>query len=510
MARGGRSGRPKRQTPFKGPVNTEAPQIREEETEVNPSQLQIDGTVQSPQIDGTVQSRVQEKDPIEANSPPQSPMRSYAAMADPDEGTSLSFVQSQWINGVKCARIEPVDVISEIKYWNSSVLCSVLGANPPLEVMEGFIQRIWKSFAINKICLVKKGVYLVRFQHIHEQTTVLQRGVYYFNKKPFLVKPWNEEMDLHTESLVSLPIWVIFSDLDIKYWGLESLSKLGSMLGVPIKTDKYTKDKTFLNFARILIEMNLEDNFPEYIDFVNEHNVVIRQKVEYERKPIRCEHCKMYDHLKEECRKKPGPRTEWRQVTRPEPQEMILSQPSIDEEGFITVRKNAMPPATGSKIMPPIADFTQVPTTSIQNSFQTLQEDVKIFLHEKRIGFIGLLKTKVKESKVDLIAHNIFHGWIWHHNFTLCNKGRIWIAWRPQFYKVDVLSQSDQYIHCKASQLSTMKDFYITFVYRANHDQRRRDLWDDLLNIAQSMDDAWCVLGDFNAVLHMGDRIGGD
>ncbi|KAJ8429362.1 LOW QUALITY PROTEIN: hypothetical protein Cgig2_033194 [Carnegiea gigantea] len=230
-----------------------------------------------------------------------------------------------------------------------------------------------------------------------------------------------------------------------------------------------------------------------------------------------------------------------------EPQEMILSQPSIDEEGFITVRKKAMPPATGSKIMPHVADFTQVPTTSVQNSFQALQvleiagssanafhrrrgvslmdricswnirglnwpnkqEDVKIFLHEKRIGFISLLETKVKESKVDLIAHNIFHGWIWHHNFTLCNKGRIWIAWRPQFYKVDVLSQSDQYIHCKASQLSTMKDFYITFVYGANHDQQRRDLWDDLLNIAQSMDDAWCVLGDFNTVLHMGDRIGG-
>ena len=46
-------------------------------------------------------------------------------------------------------------------------------------------------------------------------------------------------------------------------------------------------------------------------------------------------------------------------------------------------------------------------------------------------------------------------------------------------------------------------------MYGANHDQQRRDLWDDLLNIAQSMDDAWCVLGDFNAVLHMGDRIGG-
>jgi len=36
------------------------------------------------------------------------------------------------------------------------------------------------------------------------------------------------------------------------------------------------------------------------------------------------------------------------------------------------------------------------------------QEDVMIFLHEKKIRFIGLLETKVKETKVDKIAQNIF------------------------------------------------------------------------------------------------------
>jgi len=36
------------------------------------------------------------------------------------------------------------------------------------------------------------------------------------------------------------------------------------------------------------------------------------------------------------------------------------------------------------------------------------QEDVKIILHEKHIGFIGLLETKVKENKAEKIANNIF------------------------------------------------------------------------------------------------------
>ncbi|KAJ8426356.1 LOW QUALITY PROTEIN: hypothetical protein Cgig2_021476 [Carnegiea gigantea] len=92
------------------------------------------------------------------------------------------------------------------------------------------------------------------------------------------------------------------------------------------------------------------------------------------------------------------------------------------------------------------------------------QEDVKIFLHKKQIGLVGLLETKI-------------------------------------------LTQSDQFIHCKATQNNTMKTFFITFVYGANHELR--PLWEDLMHIAKEMDEAWYVLGDFNAVLYPGDRMGG-
>ena len=54
-----------------------------------------------------------------------------------------------------------------------------------------------------------------------------------------------------------------------------------------------------------------------------------------------------------------------------------------------------------------------------------------------------------------------------------------------------------------------MKTFFITFVYGANHEAQRGPLWEDLIHIAQGMDEAWCVLGDFNAVLYPGDRMRG-
>jgi len=42
-----------------------------------------------------------------------------------------------------------------------------------------------------------------------------------------------------------------------------------------------------------------------------------------------------------------------------------------------------------------------------------------------------------------------------------------------------------------------MKGFYITFIYRIKQELQRKGLWEDLKNIANSMDDAWCILGNF-------------
>jgi len=46
-------------------------------------------------------------------------------------------------------------------------------------------------------------------------------------------------------------------------------------------------------------------------------------------------------------------------------------------------------------------------------------------------------------------------------------------------------------------------------VYGYNQAEAREPLWEALIDIAQNMDEAWCVLGDFNSVLHLGDRMGG-
>jgi len=59
------------------------------------------------------------------------------------------------------------------------------------------------------------------------------------------------------------------------------------------------------------------------------------------------------------------------------------------------------------------------------------------------ISLIGLLEIKIKEKNVNKIANNIFPRWKWHHNYQLNQKGRIWIAWDPSVFNIQVEAMSE-------------------------------------------------------------------
>ena len=89
---------------------------------------------------------------------------------------------------MKCAKLNAEDIVEEATYWQNAVVCCVLGANPPFEVIEGYVRRRWKDFAINKVILIEKGLYLVRFVEYQDAMTVTQKGFYHFDHKLFIVK----------------------------------------------------------------------------------------------------------------------------------------------------------------------------------------------------------------------------------------------------------------------------------------------------------------------------------
>ncbi|KAL9243880.1 hypothetical protein vseg_017717 [Gypsophila vaccaria] len=240
--------------------------------------------------------------------------------------------------------LEPEDVQEDIEYWSQAVYGFVLGSNPPITVLEGFLRRIWKHHDIDRICFMPTGVFLVRFKSKEMQEKVLNAGYYMFDNKPVIIKPWQEDVDLEKEEVKTVPAWIRLHKLPIQYWG-KSLARIAGLIGSYLKNDVYTDTTTRLGYARVLVELKVDQKLPKSIKFIDEKKNIREIMVEYEWKPITCKSCKKMGHETGVCRVKkvqsnPAQQV-WRKkepAVRVEPssqsnheQEQITEHPPMDQ-----------------------------------------------------------------------------------------------------------------------------------------------------------------------------------
>ena len=108
-------------------------------------------------------------------------------------------------------------------------------------------------------------------------------------------------MSYEKKNLSTIPIWVRFPGLGMHYWGENRLLLIASMLGKVIRVENATLNKDRMQYARILVEMNMEGEFYDLIAFMNEDDELVIVKVEYDWKPTICVKCKQYGLIEGNC-----------------------------------------------------------------------------------------------------------------------------------------------------------------------------------------------------------------
>ncbi|KAM6547170.1 hypothetical protein CsatB_018846 [Cannabis sativa] len=78
-------------------------------------------------------------------------------------------------NSAPKVKITVEDIEDEVHFWSSSIVCYVLGANPPLSIIEGFIRRVWNG-KVDRVGSLSYGVFLVRFDTVEIRDEVLHGG----------------------------------------------------------------------------------------------------------------------------------------------------------------------------------------------------------------------------------------------------------------------------------------------------------------------------------------------
>lgn len=136
------------------------------------------------------------------------------------------------------------------------------------------------------------------------------------------------------------------------------------------------------------------------------------------------------------------------------------------------------------------------------------QNEVRRFIASHNVKLFSLLETRVKAPRMGDLYLNVCPNWCFSTNLCCHKNGRIVIAWDPDSFTVDIKLIDTQFMHCYVTPRGADVGFWCTFVYGLHERATREPLWHSLKIIADSCSDAWIVMGDFNSMMDLDDRIG--
>ena len=386
------------------------------------------------------------------------------------------------------------------------------------------------------------------------------------------------KFDLHKEILKVVPIWVKLPNLPLNYWSDNSLSRIWSVLGVPVYANECTTKVLRESYARILVEMDVTKDITHEIQVEDSSGRKFSQKVAYDWLPSFCKRCLMIGHnceVKRKIQGKPAqkrvPKVAGPTVRGGSRSETILLDPVSNDAKQVQVSFNKIsehgvpikevdisfagdPPL----VVEPLLDSTPVNTpTQVdalleehwkvvtrkskrkQVAFQCARmvnynvgndsrrvlgdqipiyhvrglndlikiKKVKDFLMKQKAECCAMFKTRVRRHKVKTIQKKFGNQWCWISNYDYSPIGRIWFGWKPEEVKVIWLETTEQ---CMTLQVLLRNNvFIVVSVYGLHIIGDRKKLWKKLLQIRNTRACPLIILGDFNAVHSVADRING-
>nr|KYP39534.1 LINE-1 reverse transcriptase isogeny [Cajanus cajan] len=338
--------------------------------------------------------------------------------------------------------------------WRNSLIINVLGKRISYRSLENKIQREWAKAGLVRMVDLSQEFYLVQFAAEEDYKHALFEGPWMIADHYIVVQRWRPFFTFTATQTRRIAAWIRIPGLPIELFNDRFLWRVGSKLGTMLKIDKLTSIQSRGRFARICVEIDLQKKLVSQINVLGH---ILR--LEYEGLHSICFTCGKYGHKQQSC------------------QDQVQFDPQV--ENTISTNPNMDVDDDANNIMP-TKKIPELPGTHEPESVK-IHEPPRM---EDRYGPWMIVKKNKKPK----------------------NCG-IWCLWNSTQWNLIVLEKSFQFIHFLVS--GATQTWFLTVVYASPHSQIRVGLWRDLKRLAAAMGAPWCVIGDFNAMLHNHERKGG-
>ncbi|KAI9079606.1 hypothetical protein K1719_038433 [Acacia pycnantha] len=132
--------------------------------------------------------------------------------------------------------------------WVNSLIIKVLGASFPTYIIRDRINRMWRPKDPLKLIPISNGYYIVSFSNKEDRDYAYQEGPWMIEDHYLIVQRWRPNVNPWKADIqCRITAWVRLPDVPFEFYNVESLRRIGNMIGKMIKIDRstsiYDKDK---------------------------------------------------------------------------------------------------------------------------------------------------------------------------------------------------------------------------------------------------------------------------
>ncbi|KAL0926181.1 hypothetical protein M5K25_002387 [Dendrobium thyrsiflorum] len=172
------------------------------------------------------------------------------------------------------------------------------GCRPNLDMIRNFFCNL-KLSGFFFVGLLDSRHVAIQLSNDLDYSRVFARRSYFINFYQMHILKWTPFFDIQEESPI-VPVWISFPNLRLHIFNPKVLHALGSVFGWPLQTDQAIASRTRPSLARVLVEVDITKKNAKEI-WVGSKAFGYLQKVEFEKIPDFCSHCKMHGHALHEC-----------------------------------------------------------------------------------------------------------------------------------------------------------------------------------------------------------------
>ncbi|GAA0156242.1 hypothetical protein LIER_13777 [Lithospermum erythrorhizon] len=197
--------------------------------------------------------------------------------------------------------LDESDEIPFVETWGYCLIGCFTGPFPGRQALNSLVNS-WNVKC--RIIPYAKGWTVFRFMSDEDRFKVFNGGPYLAFGKTLMLRLVDAGVIIGDDLFTSVPTWVLFHDVPLSVWSESGLSKIASKVGIPMYTDKFTKERTKMSYARCLVDVDVSK--PPVMEFGVKLSGGRRytQKVTYECYPDYCCDCKKFGHNIFKCPKK--------------------------------------------------------------------------------------------------------------------------------------------------------------------------------------------------------------